>query len=445
MTINNLEKFVTRANILHNNKYGYTKSIYLDTFTPLIVTCYEHGDFLVKPKSHLCIKKTGCPACGKLSYIKKRSFTTEQFIEKSNKVHNNYYTYPTTNYINHHEKVNIICPVHGEFSQVAGEHMRGRGCYSCGMKTSSIKQIFSNEKCLEKFIKIHGERYGYELVDYKGANEPVDIVCRKHGIFSQVSSLHWEGKNCPKCSIEKQRMTYDYFLETAKKIYGGKYEYHEEIKGKFTSSESMVKIYCVKHQFYFKQLASTHLTNIECCPKCRIDNLKTVNLLTQEKFIERCKLIHNNYYSYPNTNYTGGKNKVDIVCPVHGEFSQLAMIHITGSGCKYCATSKTEKLWVLSLNNPNIKTNETLRIGGKTIRPDGIDYTTNTVYEYHGDYWHGNPNVYNRDDINGHNKKTFGELYDVTMGREKLLKSNGYNVITMWESEYKQSLKNNTK
>jgi len=40
---------------------------------------------------------------------------------------------------------------------------------------------------------------------------------------------------------------------------------------------------------------------------------------------------------------------------------------------------------------------------------------------------------------NKHNKKTFGELYDKTLKKEKLIKSAGYNLITIWENDYHTS------
>lgn len=30
---------------------------------------------------------------------------------------------------------------------------------------------------------VHGDRYDYSLVEYKGLNNPVAIICKKHGVF----------------------------------------------------------------------------------------------------------------------------------------------------------------------------------------------------------------------------------------------------------------------
>ena len=69
-------------------------------------------------------------------------------------------------------------------------------------------------------------------------------------------------------------------------------------------------------------------------------------------------------------------------------------------------------------------------------RADGYCKETNTVYEYHGDYWHGNPKKFNKDEINKSSKKTFGELYEQTLKRENEIRTLGYNLVVMWESDW---------
>lgn len=57
--------------------------------------------------------------------------TTEQFISKAKEKHGNRFDYSKTEYKSRLEKVTIICSVHGEFSQVAKEHLLGKGCLLC--------------------------------------------------------------------------------------------------------------------------------------------------------------------------------------------------------------------------------------------------------------------------------------------------------------------------
>ena len=59
----------------------------------------------------------------------------------------------------------------------------------------------------------------------------------------------------------------------------------------------------------------------------------------------------------------------------------------------------------------------------------------------HGDKYDGNPNKYNKNDINPVNNIKFGKLYRETIKRESHLKSCGYNLVTIWESDYKKIYK----
>ena len=63
-----------------------------------------------------------------------------------------------------------------------------------------------------------------------------------------------------------------------------------------------------------------------------------------------------------------------------------------------------------------------------------LDEKTNTVYEYLGDYWHGNLKVYKSDFLNKKTKKTMGELFDYTEKRFVKISEMGYNIKYIWES-----------
>jgi ribosomal protein S18 len=94
--------------------------------------------------------------------------------------------------------------------------------------------------------------------------------------------------------------------------------------------------------------------------------------------------------------------------------------------------------WLNSLQIPNIQ--HAKQDGEFTIpnigKVDGYCKETNTVYEFHGDFWHGNPSIFNSNDIHPIIKKTFGELYHNTITREEHIIRLGYTLVVMWECEY---------
>lgn len=57
-----------------------------------------------------------------------------------------------------------------------------------------------------------------------------------------------------------------------------------------------------------------------------------------EYFIQRAKLIFDNRYDYSLVNYTGNKNKIKIICKIHGIFEQIPITHLKGHNCNKCGT-----------------------------------------------------------------------------------------------------------
>ena len=56
------EVFVTKANIIHNNKYDYSKVEYVNAKTKVCIICPEHREFWQSPEKHIS-RKQGCPMC----------------------------------------------------------------------------------------------------------------------------------------------------------------------------------------------------------------------------------------------------------------------------------------------------------------------------------------------------------------------------------------------
>jgi hypothetical protein len=164
--------------------------------------------------------------------------------------------------------------------------------------------------------------------------------------------------------------------------------------------------------------------------------------LTTELFIQKSIEQFGEWLDYSKVNYINGAFTVCLICPIHGEFHQNPKVHLRGTGvCPKCTKniSRGEIEWLDSLGI--VKRQVLINIGTRKFNLDGYDPETNTAYEYNGDYWHGNPKYYKSDDINTGNKKTFGELYKKTLEKERVLKEAGYNVISIWESDFVENFR----
>jgi len=91
-----------------------------------------------------------------------KNLTTELFIDKVKKVHNDIYDYKLVEYKNSHTKVKILCHNHGYFEQTPNSHLNKNGCPSC----SNNKKL-TTEDFIKKAEKIHNYEYDYSFVVYK--------------------------------------------------------------------------------------------------------------------------------------------------------------------------------------------------------------------------------------------------------------------------------------
>ncbi|MGZ8924644.1 MAG: DUF7487 domain-containing protein [Nitrososphaeraceae archaeon] len=76
------------------------------------------------------------------------------------------------------------------------------------------------------------------------------------------------------------------------------------------------------------------------------------------------------------------------------------------------------------------------KIPGTRYKADGYCSETNTIYEFHGDYWHGNPMLFEPQVFNDSTKCTMGDLYKKSLIKEKIIRDLGYNLVVKWESDY---------
>lgn len=122
--------FIEFLKEIYGEKYNYDKVDYVNMKSKVTIVCPEHGDF-VKTGIALLHKKTGCPQCMLQERSKIFSMGKDVFIEKSEKIHNNFYSYEEVDYINNSTPVKITCPKHGVFLCSPGNHLKGRGCPIC--------------------------------------------------------------------------------------------------------------------------------------------------------------------------------------------------------------------------------------------------------------------------------------------------------------------------
>ena len=134
---------------------------------------------------------------------RKSKISTESIIKDFISVHGNKYDYSKVDYKTMHDKITVICFIHGEFNLLPNHHLKRKvNCAKCIFEKKTILNKDTTQNFINKANKIHNNRYTYNFVNYGStAHDKIIITCRKHGNFLMSPNSHLSKKsNCPKCS-----------------------------------------------------------------------------------------------------------------------------------------------------------------------------------------------------------------------------------------------------
>ena len=276
------EEFIEKARKVHGDKYDYSKVEYKEGHKKVCIICPKHGEFWQVASSHL--QGIGCPSCGGT-----KKLTAEDFIEKARKVHGDKYDYSKVEYIDGATPICIICPIHGEFWQVPYYHLSGRGCSKCGGNLKLTAEDF-----IEKARKVHGDKYDYSKVEYKGSHKKVCIICPKHGEFWQTPDNHFRF-GCKKCFSSKIEDAVRQFLIENKIVFEEQKKfdwliYKNKLKLDFYLPEYNIAIECQGEQHFNKyrfEKNDERLNNRKERDKIKYilcKNLKNIEIIYYSKF-----------------------------------------------------------------------------------------------------------------------------------------------------------------
>ncbi len=123
----------------------------------------------------------------------------------------------------------------------------------------------TNNEFIKRALNIHGNEYDYSSVNYINSRINVNIICKKHGIFSQNPKNHVDRKSkCPICRNELLSKRFasnkNEFIEKAIKIHNNKYDYSLV---EYINSITKIKIICPIHGI-FHQRPQNHLNGAGC-------------------------------------------------------------------------------------------------------------------------------------------------------------------------------------
>ena len=221
------------------------------------------------------------------------------------------------------------------------------------------------------------------------------------------------------------------FLYRAKKVHGDKYDYSKVTR----SVGARVIISCLEHG-EFERLTREFLAGRGCL-QCQEAERRRGRL---EEFVREARKVHGDKYDYDRVGIA--YPKMTITCKEHGDFKQSRYHHLRGSGCPICKPpfnrpASLVARWLDSLGLPNDPQHRNVGDLIPGLNVAGFDPETNTVYEFYGDLYHGNLKIYPPEVISSIAGKSFGQLNLARLEREHVIRSAGFELVTVWESDFK--------
>lgn len=193
------------------------------------------------------------------------------------------------------ERSEFYCKNHDLNFTGSFDHIKSRGFVGCKV----CREDVSKEKYLQKSQKQYLDRikessslfdYDYSNSVYNGFSKPIDINCKRHGIYSVVYLNRIKGAGygeCPSCTyeLERSKLLSD-FVVKAKEIHGDKYDY-SYIRD-YTNCKEDVAIYCNQCDDLFNQTPDNHLQN-KGCPTCN-----SVSMYSKRLYVEHAVKNYDN-------------------------------------------------------------------------------------------------------------------------------------------------------
>jgi len=307
---------------------------------------------------------------------------------------------------------------------LADFYCSGKRCRQCSNESkrtdfSKIKKFFESKGCTLLSVES----------DYKKNTSKLEYVCsRDHKNVTTWVRFYNGGSGCRKCAELESRLD----VEVVKKTLKEKgYTLLQDLEFGSITYSTKIFVQCPNCSNKYKTTYGTIVSSGNWCRKCFPESYSikrdfVVNFLSKEGYI----LL---------SEFTGSRDYFEYKCPNGHKNKMLWTNFFSGSRrCPDCnrggVVSKVSQKWLDSLG---IQERE-FCIPELSFRVDGFDSKTNTVYEFLGDYWHGNPENKKCVGVNRRSGASFEELRNRTFQRFEKIKQAGYNVVYIWEKDFRE-------
>lgn len=221
-------------------------------------------------------------------------------------------------------------------------------------KVNKVLQFNLNGNLINEFnsAKEASEKLNLTLAQIRGS-------CIKNSIVNKIYRFKYDKP----IKHRSQKISFEEFVELAKKAQGDKFDNYIYSKEYYSKSTDKVGIICKKHGLFW-QRGLDHLKGRGCL-EC-----SHVKKMTKDTFIEKVKSIYGDKFDFSEVDYKNNKTKVKIYCKdCKKYFYKRPNDLLSGYGCPYCVgLYKTTEEYINEL---------------KTLRDDFDEYDYSEVEYTH--------------------------------------------------------------
>lgn len=169
-----LEEFIEKANKIHNNKYDYSKVLYINYKTKVEIVCPIHGSFLQSPDKHL-IQQQGCPKCEEQS--SKGELQVKNYLENHNIKYIQQYPIIYNGNCNNKTKIDFYLPDYNIFIEYNGmQHYVPIDYFGGELK-------FQKQIQRDNYVRNYCKEYNIKLIEIKYNDNLINILNDELGLY----------------------------------------------------------------------------------------------------------------------------------------------------------------------------------------------------------------------------------------------------------------------
>ena len=273
--------------------------------------------------------------------VPKNKLTQEEFVKRCREKHGDFYNYSKVVYEGLPKHIIVSCPKHGNYSVIAGNHVRGDKC----LEFYNDRRGLQTRKGHEYFVNKVNNKFTGRIVHHEGEILTnltyVNFKCNKHNhVFESNIAIMIRNGGCNLCKteniIEKARYKREEWLKEFIKNFA-----HIDVLSIRTCKEKS-EFFCQNHQENFTDtldhVKQKKWIGCKICVREKIN--ENLYSKSQEYALERLRSSDTYFnYDFSKSVYKGFTQPIEIFCKEHGAYLTGYNHRLKGSGygeCQVC-------------------------------------------------------------------------------------------------------------